>query len=175
MIKLTEGLQHMDLENQIFPIVTIDEYSAKSGDDDEMITVKFTTRYKEVADDLIDWVNKGYDWAMGSDASISDDDKYFVFFELQRRTSAPARIIELLIDLKPLTGLKLKDWTIQINDEEYEASLAIIEKNVILSPKAYRRSVDSEISNMKDLANLSSDSFEDQPEDIKDMKNIAGI
>jgi hypothetical protein len=172
---LKEGLQHMDMENQIFPIITIDEYSAQSNDDDQMITIKFTARYKEVADDLIEWVTKGYEWAMGADCSISEDNTYFVFFEVQRRSTAPSRIIEILIDLKPLTGYKLKDWAVQIDGEEYEASIGTITSNITLSPKAYRELHKDELDDMTDLADLPHEQTDNDSEDIQDMKNIAGI
>ena len=125
MIKqiISEGLDYGDLAGMIEPNVSVDEYAAKMGKDSDIVTLAFIVNSEAAGDDLVNWFERGYEWVL--DASLSDGQlepgKYLVFVELKRRSKTPERIIELLSDLKTLTNMKLSDWTVTIDDEEYEA------------------------------------------------------
>ena len=54
---------------------------------------------------------------------------------MKRRRSVPERIVELLEDLKTLCGLSLKDWTIVVDDQEYDADPEVLKKVIITSPE----------------------------------------
>jgi glycerophosphoryl diester phosphodiesterase len=79
-----------------------------------------------------------------------------VFVEMNRRTSVPSRIIELLEDLKTLTDIKLNDWTIIVDDTEYEPTEEVLKQVIVLSPHNYR--VD-----------------EEREEDLNEMRHRAGL
>jgi len=106
---LNEGLDYHDLEGQMVPKVTVDEYAAHMGKDSEIVTLAFIIKNKQAGDDLCDWFERGYDFVL--DAQVSEGEispgKYLVFVEMNRRSTVPARIIELLEDLTTLTDLKL--------------------------------------------------------------------
>ena len=70
MTILTESLNYLDMEGQVFPIVSVDEYAAKMGSDKDIVTVSFMTRSKLVAEDLVTWFERGYEYIL--DASISE-------------------------------------------------------------------------------------------------------
>ena len=177
---LTESLDYLDFENQIEPSITIDEYAATMGKDSEIVTVGFTVNSEEVGNDLVDWLERGYNFVL--DAQVSDGElpngKYIVFVELSRRTKTPERIIELLDDLKTLTGLEVKDWTVQIDDEEYDATEEIIKQKVTISPKEYRdiEEQDAELNEMRTIANLPVQKTQPKIDDaLRDFKTIAGL
>ena len=44
MSTLTEGLNYMDMENQLFPTLYIDAYAAKMGEDRDIITLSFMVK-----------------------------------------------------------------------------------------------------------------------------------
>ena len=140
MKQLTEGLDYHDLEGQLLPIVTVDEYAAHMGPDSDIVTLAFVIRSERAGNDLADWFERGYDWVL--DAQVSEGElapgKYVVFVEMNRRTTVPARIIELLGDMETLTDLPLKEWTIEIDEEEYPAEEDVIRQVLVLSPHAYR-------------------------------------
>ena len=98
-IQLNEGLDYHDLEGQLEPVVSVDEYAANMGKDSDIVTIAFIIRSEQAGNDLVDWFEKGYDWVL--DAQVSEGEispgKYLVFVELNRRSSVPERIIELLI------------------------------------------------------------------------------
>lgn len=156
MTILNEGLDYHDLEKQVAPLITVDEYAAKMGSDDDIITVAFTVKGNQASKDLVDWFERGYDFVL--DAQVSDGEvtpgKYLVFVEMDRRTTAPQRIVDLLDDLTTLTAIPLKDWTITVNDEDYEADAQQLASVMILSPKQYRQEKETDINEMREIAGV---------------------
>ena len=139
-MRLVENLDYHDLVGQVIPTLSIDEYEAKSGSNDEIITLAFKVKGNAASADLVDWFERGYDWIM--DAQVSDGEftpgKSLVFVEIPRRTSAVQRIIELLDDLETLTNMSLADWTITVDGEEYGADISELKGLFELSPHSYR-------------------------------------
>lgn len=178
MVKLFEGFDHMDLENQIIPEISIDEYSAKTGTDDEIVTVAFTIKGEQASRDLVEWFERGYNWVI--DAAVSDGElspgKYLVFVEINRRTTAPGRIVELIEDLEPLTGLKVKDFTVKINDEDFDCEVGQIKSQMILSPQEYRELKEKDLNEMRELSgNEPKKLFGQQDSILKDFISKAGL
>ena len=137
---INEGLDYHDLEGIVLPVVSVDEYSAQMGKDSEIVTIAFTVKNKKAGEDLADWFERGYDFVL--DAQVSDGElttgKYLVFVEMNRRTSVPERIVTLLDDMETLTNMQLKDWTVIVDEEEYEADEDILKQVITLSPHNYR-------------------------------------
>jgi hypothetical protein len=170
---LVEGLDHLDFENQIIPTVSVDEYEARSGENDEIITFSFVVKGKAVGEDLCDWIIKGYDYV--NDCEVSEGElmanRFVVFVETNRRSKAPERLIEILEDLETLTGLSLDKWKIKIGDEEYEPDLNILKQNIITIPLEYREQ--NEDSEDGDVEVIDVDDIDDG--DLNEMRNIAGL
>ncbi len=177
---LNEGLEYMDLERQVLPLVSIDEYKAKVDSDDELITLSFITKGKQQAEDLAEWFDRGYDWIVDSEPSEGElaPGKFVVFVELPRRSTAPERIIELLDDLETLTNLSVDDWTLKIDDEDYEADPEVVRKHVTLSPHDYREKHENELNEMRSLSGLEIKPIFDSnqhDEELKNFKSLAGL
>jgi hypothetical protein len=175
---LSEGLDHMDLENQVNNKVSVDEYSAKTGSDDETITLAFTVKGQLASADLVDWFERGYDFvidAQPSDGEISVG-KYLVFIEMNRRSKAPARIVEMLEDLETLTGIKLKDWIVEVDGEEYDADEDVLKQVMTLSPHEYRIQNTDGLNEMRELSGIEPQKlFNEQDDAIKSFKSLAGL
>jgi hypothetical protein len=176
---LTEGLDYEDMQGQVEPKVTVDEYSAKMGKDKDIVTVTFVVNSKMAGEDLVSWFERGYDFVL--DASVSDGEiepnKYLVFVEMNRRLAVPERIIELLEDLQTLTGLKLKDWTIEVDDETYDADIDILKQVIILNPNEYKieKEQEEELNEMRTIANLSTKKIHSDNDYITKIKTMAGM
>ena len=158
MTIIKESLDHMDMVGQIEPKLSIDEYAAKMGPDNEVVTLAFIVRSKLAGDDLVSWLEKGYDFVL--DASTSEGElapgKYIVFVELDRRSKVPQRIIEMISDLETLTDLPVKEWQVKIDDEEYPISDELIREKVILNPNEYKseKEKEGELNEMRVAAGL---------------------
>lgn len=176
---LFEGLEYNDMEGQIIPNLTVDEYAAKMGKDSDIVTLSFTVKSEQAGNDLVEWFERGYDFVL--DASLSegevDTGKYLVFVEMNRRTSVPKKIIELLSDLKTLTSLKVNEWTVLVNEKEYKPDEKILKQVIILSPGEYRQEKESEeeLNEMRLIANLENKKVYEETADIKLFKSIAGL
>ena len=162
---LNEGLDFKDMEGQIDPTISVDEYSAKMGGDDEIVTLAFTVKGRIAAKDLVDWFERGYEWVL--DAKESDGEvstgRYLVFVELNRRTQVPARICEMIDDMETLTQLPIDEWKVIIDDEEYPADEETLKQHIILSPQSYRETYpDEEEEDAQDL-------------ELSEMRNRAGL
>ena len=175
---LNEGFDYHDLVNQIMPEITIDEYAAKMGDDDEIVTLAFTVKGNQVGEDLVDWFERGYDWVL--DAQVSDGEissgKYLVFVEMDRRTTVPERICELVSDMQTLTDLPMKEWTINYEDNQYDCDPAQLKSVMILSPAEYRKLKQTDLNEMRNLSGMTQKKIYSQPDSIlKDFIAKAGL
>jgi hypothetical protein len=179
---LNEGLDYHDLEGIVTPRVTVDEYAAQMGKDSEIVTLAFIVKNKQAGEDLSDWFERGYDFVL--DAQVSDGElssgTYLVFVEMNRRTTVPERIITLLDDLETLTDIPLKDWTVIVDDEEYEPDAEVLEQVITISPHQYREEVEpdeEELNEMRERAGLEVKVLhaDKQDADIKAFKAMAGL
>jgi hypothetical protein len=183
MTILTEGLDHKDMEGQVEPHMTVDEYSAKMGKDKDIVTITFIVNSQLAANDLVTWFERGYDFVL--DASVSDGEiepgKWLVFVEMDRRSKVPNRIITLLEDLETLTELKLKDWTVEIEGDDCKADEEQIRSKMILNPNQYEKQeeeteeTEDELNEMRLRAGLEPKTFYVEDEYIKNLKAIAGM
>jgi hypothetical protein len=176
---INEGLDYHDLVGQMDPVITVDEYAAHMGKDSEIVTVSFVTHSEAAGNDLADWFERGYDYVL--DAEVSEGEvspgKYLVFVEMNRRSTVPERIIELINDLETLTDLPLKDWTIKIDDEEYEPDEAVLKQKITISPHEYRKDVENEeeLNEMREIAGIPTKPVHQQDEYIRTIKSMAGL
>jgi len=179
---LNEGLDYHDLEGQMIPTVTVDEYAAHMGEDSEIVTLAFTIKSEAAGNDLVDWFERGYDFVL--DAQVSEGEvkpgQYLVFVEMNRRSSVPKRIIELLDDLETLTAIPVKDWTIVVDEEEYSPEEEVLKQVITISPHDYREEVEveeEEINEMRERAGLEVKVIhaDKQDAEIKAFKSMAGL
>lgn len=175
---LNEGFDYHDLVNQVIPELTVDEYAAKMGSDDDVVTLAFIVRGKQVGEDLTDWLEKGYDFVL--DAQVSDGElspgKYLVFVEMNRRSTVPEKICTLIEDLETLTDLPLKDWTIKVNDESYDCDAEQLKQVIVLSPHEYRKEKESGLNDMRELSGIEPKKIFKQPDNtLKEYLSKAGL
>lgn len=169
----------MDLQDQVKDVITVDEYAAKMGKDSDIVTITFTTNSKLAAKDLVTWFERGYDFVL--DASVSDGEiepgKWLVFVEMDRRSKVPSRICKLLGDLETLTGLKLTDWSVEIEGDQFDASEEILSQKIVLNPNEYKleKEKDEKLNEFRELAGIDVKTTYVADEYIKNLKAIAGL
>jgi hypothetical protein len=110
--QLNEGLRKQDLVHLVGNKIHFDEYESKMGDPDDVITVSFKIKQRMPAQDLVSFIENGYDWVLDADVSSGeiDDGEYLVFVEMPRRSRVFNQLIELLDDISHLTDIKLDEW-----------------------------------------------------------------
>ncbi len=178
-MRLNEGLDYHDMKGQIDPKITVDEYAAKMGKDSDIVTLTFKTNSKLSAEDLVAWLEIGYDYIL--DASVSDGEiepgKWLVFVEMKRRSNIPEKIIQILEDLDTLTDIKAKDYTVTIKDEDYDADVNMLKQVMVLSPNDYKKLEDDEeeLNEMRQIAGIGRKKIYDVDEDIRKFISKAGL
>lgn len=177
---INEGLDYLDMEDQIEPTVSVDEYAAKMGKDSDIVTLAFTVKSEAAGNDLVDWFERGYDWVL--DASISEGElspgKYLVFVEMKRRTKVPERVVELIDDLETLTGLTVNEWTVKIDETDYAADPEILKQHITISPHEYRveEENEEELNEMRHRAGLDTVKLHGEPDsELKAFISMAGL
>lgn len=96
--KLFEGLRAGDLKDMISPIFSLDQYKSKMGEDKDVVVVAFKVKEKMAAMDLMEFIEKGYQFVLDADMSSGEerDGRYSVFVELERTTSVPQQILSMV-------------------------------------------------------------------------------
>lgn len=138
-----EGLEHNDLARLVHNEVHIDEYKSKMGEDEDIVVISFKVTDKGPATDLVNFVEKSYEWVLDADASSGEmsDGGYVVFLEIDRRPEVAADLLELLTDLVELTDIKLDEWRIRYHKDgvEHHADLAVLRQIIPSTPEEYLR------------------------------------
>ena len=174
---LFESLEYKDLDGLMKPTIHVDEFSSKMGDDDDIITLSFFLRDNQAAKDLMSWFEKGYDFVIDADKSPGEikPNRYLVYVEMRRRSTAGANVEMLLDDLSTLTEFKKDDWTMHYNDKDYEFSRDTFDSVVPLSPKEYRKRFESEMNEMRVAAGLEAKQIYERDNVMKTLQSAAGI
>jgi hypothetical protein len=159
--KIFEGLEQSDLKRLIHPELHIDEFKSKMGTDSDIIVLSFKVHDKQPANDLMMFLESGYNFVLDADVSagVMDDGDYIVFAEIKRSTSAPEEILQLIDDILNLTDQDITDWKFQYrkNSQEYDLTIDNISKIVPLNPKIYSsryKDHDEEITAMQEAARV---------------------
>lgn len=175
---LFEAFDYHDLVDHIDPKITIDKYEAKMGSDDEMITIAFTVKGNQAANDLVNWFERGYNWVIDAQKSKGEvsQGEYIVFVEIDRRITAPKKIIELLKDLETLTGIKVTEWIVEIDKEQYDADEHLLSQVMTLSPHIYREKNEEDLNEMRNLAGLNTvNVYNEKDSLLKEYLSKAGL
>jgi hypothetical protein len=160
------GLEAGNLKRLVHPELHIDEFKSKLGDDRDICVVSFKVSGKEPAQDLVNFVEKGYNWVVDADVSSGEmeDGDYIVFVEVERTTDIPENIIAMLEDIIRLTEQELSDWRIRYRSstKDHSATTEEISAMMPLTPEDYAaRYGDQE----------SDDEVESDQEDISESLN----
>jgi len=176
---LSEALAFKELEGLIKPTIHVDEFSSKMGDDDDIIVISFFLRDAQAAKDLMSWFEKGYDFVLDADRSPGEikPNRYLVYVEIRRRSTAGGNIEILLNDLNTLTEFEhAEDWTMHYKGKEIPFSRDVFDATVPLSPKAYRDRYEKDLNEVRIAAGLPVISnYDKKDRALQSIQSAAGI
>ena len=177
--QLFETLNYKDLEGLMKPTIHVDEFSSKMGDDDDIIVLSFFVRDQAAAKDLMNWFEKGYDFVIDADRSPGEikPNRYLVYVEIRRRSTAGDHVETLLDDLGTLTEYaNSSDWTMHYRGKTIPFSRDTFDSTVPLSPKAYREKYDEDLNEMRIAAGMRTKRMYDpKDKDLQAIQSAAGI
>jgi len=177
------GLEAGNLRKLIHPELHIDEFKSKLGDDAEICVISFKVNGKEPAQDLVNFIEKGYDWVVDADVSSGemDDGDYIVFLEIDRNRELPENVMAMMEDIMRLTEQELSDWRVRYhsNTTDHELTLQDLSEMVPLSPEEY----DAKYGTDDDQEDMESDVPDQEPEamgpelqeSLNKLRAVAGV
>lgn len=133
-------IRHGELKHMIVPLISIDEFSAKTGTNEEIVVVAFYLKEEMAAYDLDDFIDKGVTQILDSEVSPNPDldGLWLVFVELRRRSNFWNKLSALVEDIENLTGEQ--QWKVQVYGEKqlYKLTDDRIKEMIPLDEDEYR-------------------------------------
>jgi len=140
---LFEGLSRHDLKDMVSDLFTIDRYSSKMGEDRDIIVLSFRVKEKYPAQDLMEFLEKGYTYILDADMSTGEenDGQYQVFVEIERTIDFPKQLKNLLSGISQLTDFDNWRFRYQKAKNSVECNEESIKENIPLTPEDYDQSI----------------------------------
>ena len=151
-------LQAGDLVHLVDNVLEIDSYKSKMGDDANIITVSFSVKNKHAADDLNEFIEKGYSFVLDSDVTVGEqsDGMYRVFVEIERNKSAADNIFEIIDGVRKLSSVDDFRYRYYKNFRSEELTLENLTNDVPTDPDSYGiTAIETNLSNYKNFFNRS--------------------
>ena len=128
--------------------IKIDTFVSKMGRDQDIMTISFKVFYKNPAEELVDFFEKGYDWILDADVSTGtvQDGSWLVFIEIIRRPSVANKLMNLLKDMKNINAIDPREYIFKYRHEKewYKISETNLELYVPMTPRAYNKYIKEE-------------------------------
>lgn len=180
-MNLLENLEHGDLARLVHNELHIDEFKSKLGDDKDVCVVSFKVTGKEPAQDLVNFLEKGFDFILDADVSSGEmsDGDYIAFIEIKRSDDLPQQIYDMIQILLNLTKQKMKEWRVRYyhGQDDHPLEVDVLRGMIPLSPRDYERKFgsDHEVDSMRTAAGLDSKIKAPDNDLTRQLKAAAGI
>jgi len=137
--QLNEGLRPLDLQEMIYPTFEVDVHASKMGEDRDVCVVSFQVKDRAPANDLMEFIEKGYYFVLDSDVSSgeNEDGEYSVFVELPRTGNLAEHIKEITYGVRKLTGINEFKFKYHKQDSIHEATEEAMKSVIPATPEAY--------------------------------------
>ena len=141
------GLLANDLNGLIDKIFEVDSYKSKMGDDKNIVTLSFSVIAKEAANDLSNFLEKGYSFILDCDVTAGEqsDGTYKVFVEMERNNDVSTNIFEVLDGIKKLSGKTDYKFRYYKNFRSHDASLENLQEMIPADPDNYGIKMDESL------------------------------
>ncbi len=142
-----KSIKNLEMQNHISELITIDNFQAKLGNDEDVSVIKFQTDNKAVSEDLVNFIETGCAFVLDADNSPAKnhDGRYNIFVELERNDDLPKKIMELVRDIEQVSGMLPWKFTFHKKDNEYSLSEEALATIVPTSSSQYKFLTDDNI------------------------------
>ncbi len=133
------GLRHLELENMVLPLISVDEFEPKTGTTEEVIVAAFFCKDELPAIDLDEFIDKSVIEILDSEVSPNpnEDSFYLVFIEFKRQPNFWIKLYDIVSDIENVTGKQ--EWQVQpyLIDELYDLHDTALHDVVITDEDKY--------------------------------------
>ena len=142
-----KSIKNLEMQNHISELITIDNFQAKLGKDEDVSVIKFQSDNKAVAEDLVRFIETGCSFVLDADNSPAknQDGRYNIFVELERNDDLPKKIMELVRDIEQVSGMLPWRFTFHKKENEYSLSEETLATIVPTSSSQYKFLTDDNI------------------------------
>ena len=152
------GLRAADLRDMIGSIFEVDSYASKMGDDKNIVTLSFSLNDKAAAEDLSNFLEKGYAFILDSDVTAGEqsDGTYKVFVELERNKDVNDNIFEIVDGLQNISGNNDFKFRYYKGWRSHPVTLENLEELIPTDPDSYGITMqENALNNYKEFFNRS--------------------
>ncbi len=152
--QLNEELLAGDLRMLVDNIFEIDSYKSKMGSDKDIVVLSFTVEQNEPADDLVNFIERGYGFVLDADKTPGelDNGKYKVFVEMERNRHVPENIMELLDGVGKLCEIDNFKFRYYKSFNSVNVSAEALEEAIPISKEDYEISIqENKINNFSNF------------------------
>jgi hypothetical protein len=150
------SLREGDLKDMVIDVFEIDSFASKMGADKDIVTLSFSLKEKAPADDLMNFIERGYGFILDADVTSGEqsDGTYKVFVELQRNRDVHNNILEIIDGVKNLSNMDNFKFRYYKNWRSSPVSQETLEELVPNDPDKYGIKVEeSRLENYKEFFN----------------------
>jgi len=140
---LDTSIEAGDLRDYVGNTFGVDRYKSKMGEDKDVIVVDFDTKYIDVAKDLENFIERGYNEVLDADSVSASNSagNYKVFAEFPRTRKSVAEIDKLITELKILTEQNNWQFKFYKDSQRYEYDVNTLQNVMAVSPLQYTNEV----------------------------------
>lgn len=152
------GLRLGDLKDCVDHIFEVDSFKSKMGDDKDIVTLSFSVNEANAADDLMNFIEKGYEFVLDADVTPGEqrDGTYKVFVELERNRHISDNILEIADGVGKLSDIDRFKFRYYKNFKSKPLDKETLESSIPQDPKTYDQKVnESNLDNYKNFFNNS--------------------
>ncbi len=152
------GLRLGDLKDCVDHIFEVDSFKSKMGDDKDIVTLSFSVNEANAADDLMNFIEKGYEFVLDADVTPGEqrDGTYKVFVELERNRHISDNILEIADGVGKLANIDGFKFRYYKNFKSRPLDKETLESSIPQDPKTYDQKVnESNLDNYKNFFNNS--------------------
>ena len=162
------GLQTGDLRDLVYDIFEIDSFKYKMGDDKNIVVMSFSARTKESANDLMNFIEKGYPFVLDADVTSGEqaDGTYKVFVEMERNKEVPKQVVEIIDGVQKLSNLDKMKFRYYKSFKSNDTNPESLAEVIPLDNDAYDIKVNE--NNMENYKNFFNKSYIDSIEMLND-------
>jgi hypothetical protein len=166
------GLGKHDLHDMVDKVFEIDSFKSKMGEDKDIVTLSFSVRDTLAAEDLKNFIEKGYAFVLDADNTPGEqsDGTYKVFVELERNRHVYDHIMEIADGVGKLANLEKFKFRYYKDFRSRPLNTETLEAHMPTDPEAYEANVTE--SNLNNYKNFFANSWVDSVDMLEDIVHI---
>lgn len=155
------ALEKGSLRDTVNRVFEIDSYASKMGEDESIVTISFSTMDKYSAEDLAEFIEKGYNFVLDADATTNelDDGTHRVFVEIERSKDISEQIKEILEGVRYLVKIKNFKFRYYKSFRSHDATQENLEEIIPKDEEEYKEAI--ELNRMNNYKQFFDQSFID--------------